>query len=89
MDDVDIATRENERHFERSMLSFTLAKNQEKERLQSMQNHGIVNKCLYCSEVLEGYESAFCDPEEDWSCRAEHEKEQYAVSSGRVVKVYD
>lgn len=89
MDDIDIAARENERHLERSMLSFTLAKNQEKERLQSMQKHGIVNKCLYCSEVLPYYESAYCEAEEDWSCRAEHEKEQNAVKSGRVVKVYD
>jgi len=89
MDEIDIAQKENERHLERSLFSFNLAKEREKERLQSMQKHAIVNKCLYCSEALPDYESAYCEAEEDWSCRAEHEKEQDAVRSGRNIKVYD
>lgn len=89
MDEIDIAQIENERHLERSLLSFGLAKDAEKNRLQSLAKHGILNKCLYCDEVLSGYESAYCATEDDWSCRAEHEKELKALNSGRVRKVVD
>lgn len=96
MDEIDIAQIENDRHLERSLLSFGLAKDAEKNRLQSLAKHGIVNKCLYCDEVLDNYdsdlgtyESAYCLAEDDWSCRAEHEKELKALNSGRVRKVVD
>lgn len=89
MDEIDIAQIENERHLERSLLSFNISKNKEKERLQSMEKHGILNKCLYCEEALNGYGSAFCDTEDDWSCRSEYEKEQGAIRSGRVTKILE
>jgi len=86
---MDIAAIENERHFERCLQTLKNKSDAEAVYLASIEKHDKANKCRYCNELLHSYESRFCEPEEDWSCRSEWEREQDAVESGRVKKIYD
>ena len=89
MDEMDIAAIENERHFERCLQTLKNKSDAEAVYLASIEKHDKANKCRYCNELLHGYESRFCDPENDWSCRSEWEREVNAIESGRVKKIYD
>jgi len=89
MDEMDIAAIENDRHFERCLQTLSNKREAEAVYLASIEKHGHVNRCRYCNELLHGYESRFCEPEDDWSCRSEWEREVNAVESGRVKKIYD
>lgn len=52
---------------------------QERKRLIDMENEGLPNNCRYCGEPVTGYTSAFCQPEDDWSCSREYSREREAM----------
>lgn len=56
-------------------------------RLEQMQKAGIANRCMYCEEHIDHYDSAFCANEDDWSCSDEYER--LKQSEKRVMKVVD
>lgn len=87
MDEGDISVELYERFLSLSLHNAQDVYNSTHINLKRLEERGIVNKCKYCDEVIDGYSSAFCAPESDWSCAAEYEKE--INSKNRVMKVVD
>ncbi len=86
MDEADIAEKESKAHIAAFMHTLKNKQETDANRLLSLKRHNHKNRCLYCLEEIDNYDSAYCHPEPDWSCRSEHEREQEAEKSGRTLK---